>query len=446
MINNQNLIANTMKNLYTILILTAIVFLNACDSKLDIIPRTSIDPDEISVNDIDALLNGCYDGASFGGRQNKHLFLFMEDLSADNLTVRTDGWGTADIDRNDISVTNANVTRWWNHLFVTIYRCNSFLEVINKYDETLFVAGRKKEMIAEARYIRAWTYYQLVTHWGSVPIITTVTNDLVSRDSENDVWNFIAKELGEIENDAPDFSSSSYVSKPAVQIMIARVALIMKDNDKAKSYSEKLIQNKSFELAEDYSSIWRKESKEMIMQWQATINDPLSYGFFLNGSVGRYEFPVDESLVEAFEEGDLRKASSANELKSSIGGYKYECAKYWITGNGDDPWPVSRIAEAYLIHAEASGYPSGIETLNTLRKVRGLGNISVNSVKEFEDAILQERRVELSCEGFRWTDLKRTGRTAEFVPNIKGPDDKNLLYPIPQSALDTNPNLTSNYK
>lgn len=433
-----------MKNLITIILIAALALIVSCDGKLDIIPRTSIDPDEISVNDIETLLNGCYDAVAFGSMQNRHLFFLMEDLSADNLVVRTDGWGTADIDRNNISLTNANVARWWNQLFIIIYRANSFLEVIDRYAETEFAAGRKKSMIAEARFIRAWAYYKLVTHWGGVPVMTVVTNDLVSRNSEADVWTFITKELDEIEPDAPDFTSSSYASRQAVWIMIARVALINSDLTKAKSFSEKLMQDSRFTLAADYSSIWQKESKEMIIQWQATINDPLSYGFFLSGT-GRYEFPLDETLVEAFEEGDLRKDASVSELQSPIGGFKYACNKYWTRGTGDDPWPVARISEAWLINAEASGYPAGLETLNSLRAVRGLGPVQIQSAAEFEDAILQERRVEFSCEGFRWTDLKRTGRTAEFVPNITGPTDKNLLYPIPQTALDTNPNLTPNY-
>ena len=433
-----------MKNVITILTIAMMALTVSCDGKLDIIPRTSIDPNEISIGDIETLLNGCYDAASFGSMQNRHLFFLMEDLSADNLTVRTDGWGTADIDRNSIAVTNANVARWWNQLFIIIYRTNSFLQVTNNYAESEFAEGRKKELVAEARFIRAWAYYKLVTHWGGVPIMTEVTNDLVLRDSEADVWSFIAKELGEIEADAPRFTDASYVSQPAVWMMIARVALIMGDNEKAKTYSKRLIDSSEFSLANDYSSIWQKSSKEMVMQWQATISDPLSYGFFLS-EIGRYEFPLDETLAEAFEEGDLRMASSVTELSSPIGGFKYACNKYWTRGTGDDPWPVARIAEAWLVYAEASGYPAGLETLNSFRAVRGLGAVQVQSAAAFEDAILQERRVEFSCEGFRWTDLKRTGRTAEFVPNITGLSDKNLLYPIPQTALDTNSNLTPNY-
>lgn len=414
---------------------------------LDTEPRTSIDPDNISSDDIESLLRGCYESATFGGSQNKYLFFLSEDLSADNLTVRTDGWGTQDIDMNNISSSSANVERWWDQCFVVVYRCNEFLQRINKYDASAFTGSRKKEMIAEARFIRLWAYYQLVTHWGGVPIIETVNEDLVSRSSESEVWNFIMSELKAIESDLPEFSNSSYASKPAAQVLIARVALILGDKTTAKDYSEELINSSQFSLADDYSSIWRKESKEMIMQWQATVNQPLSYGYFLNGTTGRYEFPIDQSLVDAFEvkSGDKRQNSSAHKMAKALSGFQYECAKYWITGNGDDPWPVARIAEAYLINAEASGYPSGLVSLNILRNKRGLGNSTASDAKQFDDAILNERRLELSCEGFRWTDLKRTKRTAEFCPNITGPDDKNLLYPIPLTALDANPNLTPNY-
>lgn len=435
-----------MKKIIISLIFGLTFFALYTSCSLDIDPRTSIDPNTANAEDIESLLRGCYDAATFGGSQNKSLFFLSEDISADNLAVRADGWGTSDLDMNNISESNSNLLNWWNHSFVVIYRCNDFLSRISNYSESDFVSGRKKEMEAEARFIRAWMYYQLVAHWGAVPIITSVNDELVSRATEANVWIFILSELKNIENNLPDFSNASFASKSAADIMIARVSLILGDSATAASYSQLLIDDSSFALADDYSSIWKKDSKEIIMQWQATTKDPLSYGYFVNGTTGRYDLPIDQSLIDAFEAepGDKRQSSSTHKMARDQGGFWYECAKYWITGLGDDPWPVARIAEAYLINAEALNYPKGLKSLNILRNKRGLGNCTATDQSSFDDAILNERRLELSCEGFRWTDLKRTKRTSEFCPNITGPDDKNLLYPIPQAALDANPNLKLN--
>ena len=408
----------------------------------DVLPRANIDPGEIAVDDMETLLAGCYDGATFSGTGQKHLFFITEDISSDNLLVRASGWGTRDIDQNNISTSNSNMSRWWNQLYVVIYRCNAFMEAIASYSDEDFEGNRKQEMISEARYIRAWAHYQLVTHWGGVPVVQNVNNDLPARDSEETVWEFVIGELEAIKESITPFRDASYASPQAVYALLARIYLVRGDKEKAMAYSKKLMEDPTFELAADYASIWRKESKEMIMQWQATVNDALGLGFFVSGH-GRYEFPVTQELYAAFEEGDLRKDATVEVLDTPQSGYDLSCAKYYITGNGDDAIPVSRISEAYLIYAEAAGRENGLDALNEVREIRGLKPIlSVASDEEYETILLQERRVEFACEGLRWTDLKRTGRASEFLPTIASPNQ--LLYPIPVSAIDNNPNLKQN--
>lgn len=68
-------------------------------------------------------------------------------------------------------------------------------------------------------------------------------------------------------------------------------------------------------------------------------------------------------------------------------------------------------------------------------------------------AIEKERRLELAFEAHRWYDLKRTGRALEVLNNVKGPNgaslgyvvtESKLLWPIPQSEIDNNAELTQN--
>src|SRR5690606_41904432 len=78
-----------------------------------------------------------------------------------------------------------------------------------------------------------------------------------------------------------------------------------------------------------------------------------------------------------------------------------------------DPFIVSRIAELFLISAEAQGRSLGVNRLNELRRVRGLSDIFPSSDEEYTTAILNERRRELLAENFMYHDLVRTGRAKD---------------------------------
>lgn len=100
------------------------------------------------------------------------------------------------------------------------------------------------------------------------------------------------------------------------------------------------------------------------------------------------------------------------------------------------PLPVLRLAEMYLIKAEAQGANAGLATMKEFMQKR---YASVNlpasmSETDFQNLILDERQRELYSEGFRWYDLKRTGRLDLFT-TLNGRN--HLMYwPIPQSEID----------
>ena len=92
---------------------------------------------------------------------------------------------------------------------------------------------------------------------------------------------------------------------------------------------------------------------------------------------------------------------------------------------------VSRIAEMYLISAEAQGYPNGVARLNELREARGLAGVTVTNQDNFLDAVLKERRFELFGENHRYYDLVRTGKAIETL----GIKEFQLLFPIPDTEI-----------
>lgn len=161
------------------------------------------------------------------------------------------------------------------------------------------------------------------------------------------------------------------------------------------------------------------------------------------------------------------KPPTVRHLKLAGGAETWDCVKY-PSYNAADPWPVVRIAELYLISAEAQGYPAGVERLNQLRQMRGLKALVTGTditADNFIDRIMAERRVEFYAEGFRWYDLRRwfnsgeagkkavlafrkyqPGEAAGSRPQASetmqiDDDGHNLLWPVPQTAIDNDPNL-----
>ncbi|MNY37944.1 SusD family protein [compost metagenome] len=140
-------------------------------------------------------------------------------------------------------------------------------------------------------------------------------------------------------------------------------------------------------------------------------------------------------MVSAFVTSDKRKAISVVNISGT------DCINKYPSGQtGRDPVIVSRIAEMYLISAEAQGRINGIGRLNELRQTRGLSAVSVSSDEDYLTAILSERRLEFLGENLRYYDLVRTGKAISTL-NIL---NYQTVLPIPGRELQNNTNLTPN--
>ncbi len=471
-----------MKFIHIISTLAVGLALTSC--KLDYNPTDAIANSTLTEDDYQYLLVGVYDGAQqFSmGLQN-----VQDDVAADNLNSRS--WCT-DIDNNTCTGTSYNINGWWNQLYYRIQLANNLVNLIEaKSSQT----EQDKEIEAQARVIRAWLYQRVVTFWGDAPLVKSSDEaEGCSRAPEADIWAFMKEDLEYAVANAPSYSSNKYVSDLSAKALLARILLIGPSNivDKSRAYqlAEELISDSRFALADDYADIFHKKtSKEIILAWENNSSDSGSPGWFLRsnlvnsynsangvnaagyGDLGRYEFPVDQSLWNAFEPNDNRKAGSVRHLIYN-GAETYDVTKF-PSYDANDPYPVARIAEMYLVSAEAQGYPNGLARLNELRNKRGLSSLTTADVKnedEFLARIMQERRVEFIAEGFRWYDLRRwfnsgeagkravlalrkyqTGETAGSRPTASehmniSDDGHELLWPISTTARDNNPNLTQN--
>jgi hypothetical protein len=235
--------------------------------------------------------------------------------------------------------------------------------------------------------------------------------------------------------------------------------------------ADSVISNTSYAL-EDPDKVFGTDSRETI--WSLAMPSNESHGYQYQdynhdmpnpivspNTPGTYNVyaSLNTALVNAFEAGDLRLSNWVRAVPLTGGSSPvtyYFPAKYTAPAASDENDVMLRLAEIYLIRAEARAHLNNIagaqSDLDMVRNRAGLANTTAGDAAGLLDAILRERRVELFTEGAsRFFDLKRTGTIDEvmtaFVPTkIRKATWSHYmqLFPIPPSDLIQDPNLTPN--
>ena len=186
------------------------------------------------------------------------------------------------------------------------------------------------------------------------------------------------------------------------------------------------------------STIWQLKPKSGSNTWEAAT-------FIFVGAPSFVALNPD--FVSSFESGDSRKAHWIGEV--TVGGntyyypYKYKTRQ----GSSNEYSILLRLAEQYLIRAEARIYLGDLngarEDVNRIRSRAGLPPVTAATQSELLLAIENEYRYELFTEqGHRWFHLKRTARAGEVLGAIKPNwQPTNILLPIPELELNLNTNL-----
>ena len=256
-------------------------------------------------------------------------------------------------------------------------------------------------------------------------------------------WELVEEDLDAASGFLNGLSADSfyYVSPAAVTALKARVKLYLGKKGEAKELAESLIANPNYAL-DDFDKIFRsKANKEVIFAFSCLTEDGSSikisnqFYSYNHPNKGSYNYRPAGDVMTMYADNDLRKEVSITTLDNLNFVNKYPSGQ-----TGSDPVVISRLAEMYLISAEAQGLNGGLDRLNELREKRGLDRVSPGNEADFLDAVLQERRLEFLAEGFRWYDLVRTGKATQTL----GTKDYQCLMPLPSRELLYNPNLKPN--
>jgi hypothetical protein len=449
-------------------------------------------------------------GIDEGFSQYLRLYWEAEELPTDEAVI---GWGDVglpEMNTQTWAVTNSFVVAMYYRIFFQIGMANEFLRQttdakLTSRNVSTAVRAQIQTYRAEARFLRALSYWHGIDLFGSIPLITEASQlgIIPPQATRAEIYNFIVSELNASKADLPAAGASNYgrATGPAADMLLAKVYLNAgvytgtPNYAGALSAAQAVIGSGAYSLDPVYKNMFladNNNSPEIIFPipqdglktqtwggvtflvhascggdmnnstygidgcWWGLRLKPEAYNRYLAGDRRTGTFFTTNQTVAVTSIGDFHAGIAAPKFqnKTSTG------------ANGSHPthvdtdFPLFRLGDAYLIYAEAflrgggGNATTALNYVNALR-VRAYGDSSavITAPQMTLDFILDERGRELLWEGHRRTDLVRYGRFtgSAYIWSWKGgtqagaaTDPKYDLFPIPANELVANPNLKQN--
>jgi hypothetical protein len=478
-------------SLFTVVVLILFVF-SGCKDLLEEKIYTELDPSGLlgESSGAEAVLYAAYAEANMTGWDGKGV-INLEEWCTDI------EWETGGGENRTavlmIGFTWDSQTEWirnllWNRPYRAIRNANVILDNI---DASSLNEDEKKLVKAEARFIRAMTYYNLYTWFGPVPLRKSQFDDLeLAKATEEEMLGFIETELAEIIPDLPLPGSESHygrANKGAAHAYLCKFYLNTKQWEKCIAAANSVVGFGYYELYPVYTNLFKVENernKEFIWVHQGVVDDlgcnyingafPIGFsrdpktGFTWTSNMANWaaQYRLYDSFFNSFENGDLRKEliiseyiNQSGNLVSLLGANNTRSFKYWPDVNaqandhGNDI-PDIRYADILLSKAEALNELNGptqevLDLINDVRNRADLDELLLSgfpSKESLRDHILAERGWEFYTERKRRQDLIRHGKfvSSAIARGAANAKSYHVRFPIPQTELDANPQLIQN--
>lgn len=446
----------------------------SCEDFIELKPVSNVSIDALYKTDKDFqdAVVGCYNMlqiqylnhwiiGDLRGDDSKHeIFSNIALLTVDNFSLANDA---------------ALVHNTWLNYYRLINRTNTVLEMIAGTDQAVVI--NKDRHIAEAKFLRALAYFDLVRIFGDVPLITNVITIeegyQVKREAIDNIYDkVIIKDLQEAASILPENYTGPDVgraTKGAAKALLGKVYLTRQDFVNAEA-TLKEVTEMSYSLLPDFNALFDYSNDEHHSEYIFDVEYEAG-GIGLGNNFTNRFLPNSVAMANRYEvtgpRGESNSAGDAlftlydpNDARRDItigvkGGFidqngnfvpvlpttSQTYTKKYLTpvSLADDSkanWKVIRYADVLLMYAEALNENNKtIEALGILNMVRDRADMPLYdnlSKEETREMIYLERRLELAFEGHRWFDLVRTGRAFQVMEPF-GMRPYMTVFPIPLS-------------
>ncbi len=423
------------------------------------------------------------------------------EIPSDNSTAGGNDPDFSPIDNFTHNPENGPNNMFWSEHYKLVTLANQVLQYVPDIEMDL---DAKNSILGEARFLRAYAYFDLVRIYGAVPLVTRVPSLdqdlLIPRNAVDEVYALIKEDLEFAADHLPEGRAAADAGRAtsvAAKALLAKVHLTLREANEALVLTREIVAANTHQLMSDPGSNWLKSESdnnaEAIFQIQYTGCGPGGTGnaqqaFFAPwgenitraGDGWGSQIPTSPTIdnpgttiKDLFDPEDLRAyhtiMSPGDEypmINAEDGGYRYPSTgasrsgvsiKKYVIGGGADVCFMStpqnahviRYADVLLSLVEAACMLNGgitvtedaVDAYNQVRLRAGLSTVSVVTI----DEVFDERRREFAFENQRWFDLLRSGNAVETMRlHGKQMQDFHVLFPIPAAEIAINPNLSQN--
>ena len=515
-----------------VLFVAFLIGFSSCMKDLDTVP---LDDNEVTAADIfddpnayREILAKLYAGLAISGQQGPagmedisgidegfgqylRALYYHQVLSTDEAVIGWDDQTIKDFVYQSWTASDVFVAAMYYRIFYQIALANEYIrQTTDELLDERGVSGQLREEVevyrAEARFLRAFSYWHALDIYGDVPFVTDedpIGAFLPEQSTRDGLFTFLEEELKDVAELMTEPFANEYgrVDRAAAWMLLAKLYLNAEVYIGQEKYTEALtylnqIINAGYSLEDEYHWLFNADNylsdNEIIMRVPYHGINTQTFGgttFIIKAAIGGDMSVADSGVDDGW--GGLRTTPQFVSLFSDNDGRAmfftdgqtleilnlsdfqngYAVRKFTnLTRDGqpgsnlefpDTDFPVFRLADVYLMYAEAvlrGGSGGDITTavgyINQIRE-RAYGNSSgnINSGDLTLDFILDERGRELFWESHRRTDLIRFGKFAGdgYIWSWKGQsrdgletDDKFNIFPIPDADINANPNLVQN--
>ncbi len=463
----------------------AVLSLSSCNEDwLDQKPLGDPVGEEVTVGGYEATAFGLYASLRTQGGVSDFSYVWTHCIRADDNekgSTSTDAAADGTVFNNFGYVsTNTHITNDWNGHYKLIYDCN---ELINTAEASGDTSQGTLINIAEAKAIRAFCFFELRRDFGEVPVnlktIDVPADEIMAKNTIAEVDAQIESDLLAAATDLPLQWTSAYLgraTKGMANTLLSKLYLYQGQWSKSLEKSQAVINSGTYTLNSSYDAEFTKagnNSSESVFEIQKSYDYATKYSnnfYECQGVRGSGSWDLgwgfnvpSTNLVAAYETGDARKqttilVSGGPDIYNTTGytlpsvptvaqqywngkAYTYpsERINYAQNKNHWENIKILRYADTILMAAEAANElgqtATAVTYLNMIRNRAGLTNTTASSVADIRTAVKQERRIEFAMEFERFYDLVRWGDATTALSGF-GYQDRNKVFPIPQSAID----------